>query len=45
MVRLRLRYLNFGEYISKRLVRPEMFVDKPVDPEAFVEKVRKLIGD
>jgi two-component system alkaline phosphatase synthesis response regulator PhoP len=26
-------------------VRPEMFVDKPVDPEAFVEKVRSLIGE
>lgn len=26
-------------------VRPEMFVDKPVDPEAFVEKVRELIGE
>jgi DNA-binding response OmpR family regulator len=26
-------------------VRPEMFVDKPVDPESFVEKVRSLIGE
>ena len=26
-------------------VRPEMFVDKPVDPDTFVEKVRNLIGD
>jgi hypothetical protein len=26
-------------------VRPEMFVDKPVDPEAFVEKIRQLIGE
>jgi hypothetical protein len=26
------------------LVRPEMFVDKPVDPEAFIAKVRQLIG-
>jgi CheY-like chemotaxis protein len=25
-------------------VKPEMFVDKPVDPDAFVERVRKLIG-
>jgi CheY-like chemotaxis protein len=25
-------------------VRPEMFVDKPVDPDAFVAKVRQLIG-
>jgi CheY-like chemotaxis protein len=26
-------------------VRPEMFVDKPVDPDGFLEKVRGLIGD
>jgi DNA-binding response OmpR family regulator len=25
-------------------VRPEMFVDKPVDPDAFLAKVRELIG-
>ena len=26
------------------LVRPEMFLDKPVDPEALIAKVRELIG-
>ena len=26
-------------------VKPEMFVDKPVDADAFVEKVRRLIGE
>jgi hypothetical protein len=26
-------------------VRPEMFVDKPVDPGALVERVRALIGE
>jgi CheY-like chemotaxis protein len=26
-------------------VKPEMFVDKPVDPDALIEKVKKLIGD
>jgi CheY-like chemotaxis protein len=26
-------------------VKPEMFVDKPVDPDAFVAKVKELIGD
>jgi CheY-like chemotaxis protein len=26
-------------------VRPEMFVDKPVNAEVFIEKVRQLIGD
>ena len=25
-------------------VRPEMFVDKPVDPDVFLKKVRELIG-
>jgi CheY-like chemotaxis protein len=27
------------------LVKPEMFVDKPVDPDSFIEKVRRLIGE
>jgi two-component system alkaline phosphatase synthesis response regulator PhoP len=26
-------------------VRPEMFVDKPVDPDGFIKKVRDLIDD
>ncbi len=26
-------------------VRPEMFVDKPVDPDTFIAKVRQLIGN
>jgi two-component system alkaline phosphatase synthesis response regulator PhoP len=26
-------------------VKPEMFVDKPVDPDAFIAKVRELIGE
>ena len=26
-------------------VRPEMFVDKPVDPDAFIEKVKGLLGE
>jgi len=26
-------------------VRPEMFVDKPVDPERFIGRVRELIGE
>ena len=25
-------------------MKPEMFVDKPVDPDAFIEKIRQLIG-
>ncbi len=27
------------------LVRPDMFVDKPVDPDSFVTRVRELIGE
>ncbi len=26
------------------LMRPEMFVDKPVDPDSFIAKVQQLIG-
>jgi DNA-binding response OmpR family regulator len=26
-------------------VRPEMFVDKPVDPDGFLKRVRELIGN
>jgi len=26
-------------------LKPEMFVDKPVDPESFIEKVRQLIRE
>jgi CheY-like chemotaxis protein len=29
---------------AEGLVRPEMFVDKPIDPEKLVAKVRELIG-
>ena len=27
------------------LVKPEMFVDKPVDPDDFIARARKLIGE
>lgn len=26
------------------LIKPDMFVDKPVEPEAFIERVKALIG-
>jgi DNA-binding response OmpR family regulator len=26
-------------------VKPEMFVDKPVDPEGFIERVKNLLGE
>ena len=32
------------EMREEGLIRPEMFVDKPVDPDSFIEKVRELIG-
>ena len=32
------------EMRSEDLVRPEMFIDKPVDPDSFIPKVEKLIG-
>mgnify|MGYP001419594674 CR=1 FL=1 len=32
------------EMREEGLVRPEMFMDKPVDPDAFVAKVQELIG-
>ncbi|MBC8870249.1 MAG: response regulator [Planctomycetes bacterium] len=32
------------ELREEGLVRPEMFVDKPVDADAFIAKVRELIG-
>jgi two-component system alkaline phosphatase synthesis response regulator PhoP len=32
------------EMREEGLVRPEMFVDKPVDPDSFIEKVQELIG-
>ena len=32
------------EMREEGLVRPDMFVDKPVDPDAFINKVRQLIG-
>lgn len=27
------------------LVKPDMFIDKPIDPEVLIEKVRGFIGD
>ncbi len=32
------------EMREEGLVRPEMFMDKPVDPDSFVTKVRQLLG-
>ena len=35
---------KIGEMREAGLVRPEMFMDKPVDPDSFVTKVRQLLG-
>ena len=34
-----------GEMRESGEVRPDMFVDKPVDHDGFIQKVRELIGD
>jgi DNA-binding response OmpR family regulator len=34
-----------GEMRESADVRPEMFVDKPIDPDAFIARVKELIGD
>jgi len=26
------------------LIKPDMFIDKPIDPELVISKVRELIG-
>ncbi len=32
------------EMRDEGLIKPEMFVDKPVDPDSFIARVRELIG-
>jgi hypothetical protein len=34
-----------GEMRESADIRPEMFVDKPIDPDAFIARVKELIGD
>ena len=34
-----------GEMREEADIRPEMFVDKPIDPDAFIARVKELIGD
>ena len=33
------------EMREEGLIRPEMFVDKPVDPDSFIAQVQQLIGN
>ena len=35
---------HIKEMRDEGLIKPDMFVDKPVDPDSFVEKVKGLIG-
>ena len=42
-IRERLR-VGIQKMREEGLVRPEMFVDKPIDPEDLIEKVKELIG-
>jgi two-component system alkaline phosphatase synthesis response regulator PhoP len=34
-----------GEMRESADIRPDMFVDKPIDPDAFIARVKELIGD
>jgi DNA-binding response OmpR family regulator len=34
-----------GEMRENAEIRPDMFVDKPIDPDSFIARVKKLIGD
>ena len=34
-----------GEMRESADIRPEMFVDKPIDPDSFIARVKELIGD
>ena len=33
------------EMREEGLVKPEMFIDKPIDPELVISKIKELIGD
>jgi CheY-like chemotaxis protein len=35
---------KIAEMREEGLIKPEMFMDKPVDPESFITKVRQLLG-
>jgi two-component system alkaline phosphatase synthesis response regulator PhoP len=34
-----------GEMRESADIRPDMFVDKPIDPDTFIARVKQLIGD
>jgi two-component system alkaline phosphatase synthesis response regulator PhoP len=34
-----------GEMRESADIRPDMFVDKPIDPDTFIARVKELIGD
>jgi CheY-like chemotaxis protein len=35
---------KIAEMRAEGLIKPEMFMDKPVDPDSFITKVRELLG-
>ncbi len=35
---------KIAEMREEGLIKPEMFMDKPVDPDSFITKVRQLLG-
>jgi len=35
---------NIRQMRNEGLLKPDMFMDKPVDPDQFIEKVKELIG-
>jgi CheY-like chemotaxis protein len=35
---------NIAEMKEEGLVKPEAFIDKPIDPEVVIAKVKELIG-
>lgn len=43
-IRERLR-VGIQKMRDEGLEKPEMFIDKPIDPEALIEAVKSLIGD
>ncbi len=36
---------SLSEMKDDGVIKPDLFIEKPVDPEDVVEKVRELIGD
>ncbi|MHC4305410.1 MAG: hypothetical protein ACYSW2_13150, partial [Planctomycetota bacterium] len=35
---------KIDEMRAEGLVKPDMFLDKPIDPDSFIAKIRELLG-